>query len=111
MPVVYGDKPSIREDYHGQSCNSHMFHTGSYKYLYFADDGKELLFDSSTDRKDEHNLAVDGNEILLNSLRERFIAHLISENHPHVQEGKLVNLHTEQEALHQLRARNTYGWV
>ncbi len=111
LPIIYGLENRTREDYHGQIGNSHMFHAGDYKYLYFVDDGKELLFDSIVDRKDEFNLAAEGHEHLLSSLRERFIAHLISEDHPHVQDRQLVNLHTKHEELHQLRARNYYGWV
>lgn len=110
LPIINGSKTHVREDYHGQIGNSHMFHTGAYKYLYFADDGKELLFDAVADRKDEYNLATTNDQLLF-GIRDRFIAHLIAENHDHVQNGKLVNLRTEQEAAQELQARNYYGWV
>ena len=90
MPVIMGEKDSIRDSMHGQIRNSHMFIDGNYKYLYFVDDGVELLFDKSSDPMDEFNLA--GDEDLLKPIRERFIKHLEEEKNAHLENGKLLNL-------------------
>jgi arylsulfatase A-like enzyme len=91
MPLVTGEKTAIRETMHGQIDNSHMFIEGNYKYLYFADDGVELLFDKSVDPMDEFNLAAD--ESLIAPIREHFIAHLAAENSSQLSDGRLLNLH------------------
>lgn len=110
LPIVRGDQHAIRADYHGQIGNSHMFHTGDYKYLYCAEDGKELLFDAVRDRSDQH--PIRNNPHLLADIRGRFVQHLQSEQHAHVEaDGSLVNLRTPQESDQALRARNVYGWV
>lgn len=90
IPIMTREKEKVRDNLHGQIDNSHMFHTGKYKYLYFADDGKELLFDKENDLMDEHNLA--DNADLINPIREEFIQHLKNENHEHLKNGKLLNL-------------------
>ncbi len=49
LPIINGSAAKVREDLHGQISWSHMFHTGDLKYLYFANDGGELLFDPVKD--------------------------------------------------------------
>lgn len=108
-PLLRRQQERIRDAYHGQIEHSHMYLDGKYKYLYCAEDGRELLFDMSTDRDDRTNLA--GEEALLAPIRERFIAHLQSEQHPHIDEcSQLLNLHTDRLPDHILRAFNVYGW-
>ena len=90
LPILQDKQNSVRKTFHGQIGEQHIFHNGRYKYLYFAADGKELLFDKSSDPLDEKNLA--GKQDLVDPIRKEFIAHLEQENNPHIREGKLVNL-------------------
>ena len=106
MPLVYGNKNSVHDFIHGQIENSHMFHNEQYKYLYFADDGAELLFDKSSDKMDEFNLA--GDETLIEPLRKAFIKHLESENHKHIKSGKLLNLNKK---VADIDRTNVLGWM
>ena len=85
LPLITGDwKP--KEYVHGQIDRSHMYRDGSYKYLYFADDGSEMLF-AADDENDEHPLAqrgpfgAKGDLSLLDAYRRRFTDHLREENH------------------------------
>jgi len=90
LPLLDDHVKTVRDELHGQIDNQHMFHDGRYKYLYFADDGAELIFDKSCDPFDEHNLV--GDKELEARLRQSFIRHLESESHPHLKDGKLLNL-------------------
>ncbi len=90
LPLLRGEAARVRDSLHGQIEHQHLFHDGRHKYLYFADDGRELLFDAAADPRDEHDLS--GDEALLAPIRQRFIAHLAAEGHAHVKDGRLVNL-------------------
>ncbi len=70
VPLITGEKEQIREYLYGQIDDSYMGHDGRYKYLYFKDDGTELVFDVSYDRADAENLS--GDVALTSSLRNRF---------------------------------------
>ncbi len=107
LPLVYGEQDSIRDDLHGQINNNHFFHDGRYKYLYFADDGKELVFDKSCDPLDEHDLSE--NSALLARLRKRFIAHLQNEQHEHLTDGQLLNLHKTNSDIDPSNVLNWMG--
>ncbi|WP_164821221.1 sulfatase-like hydrolase/transferase [Paenibacillus koleovorans] len=108
LPLIRGEAGEVRHELHGQIGHSHMFHTGGYKYLYFAEDGKELLFDAVHDRLEQHPL--NGNLELLASVRERFLAHLQEEGNEYVADGRLVNLNVAQQTDRELRRTNVYGW-
>jgi hypothetical protein len=85
-----------------------MFHTGRYKYLYFGDDGSELLFDMHASRRDAVNLAGDAARVA--PIRQRFIDHLREEGNAHLVDGELLNRHQGKEPVAVLRARNPLGW-
>ncbi len=107
VPLLKGEKENIRVYLHGQIDNCHMFHTGEYKYLYFADDGKELLFQPAADPNDLKDLSND--KALLEPIRKQFIEHLKEEKHPHVKEdGELVNYHRE---IQPEDFANVLGWM
>jgi len=106
LPLLRGQVDAVRDDLHGQIGNQHMFHDGKYKYLYFADDGRELLFDKAADPLDERDLS--GDEALTASLRDRFCAHLQAEGSEHLVDGELVNLH--QRITHDDET-NVIGWM
>ena len=106
LPLLADSSFRTREYLHCQIDNQHMFHDGKYKYLYFADDGFELLFDKSVDPYDEHNLA--GNRELAGLSRRKFIEHLAHENHPHLKDGNLVNLNRK---IMEHDKFNISGWL
>ncbi len=107
LPLVRGEAQAVRRERHGQIGHSHMLHTGGYKYMYSAEDGKELLFDAVNDRGE---LAPLRDRALLATLRRQLIVHLAAEGNPHVLGGELVNLNVPQLSDRELRAHNTYGW-
>jgi len=90
---------------HGQIGNQHMFHDSQYKYLYFVEDGKELLFDTSADRNDMINIKGEK----LEKIRKKFIEHLTEEGNSHVVNGKLVNLKKEKPPINQVKAMDPSG--
>jgi len=107
MPLLKGETKDIRVYLHGQIDNCHMFHTGEYKYLYFADDGKELLFQPATDPNDLKDLSND--KTLLEPIRKQFIEHLQRENHLHVtDEGTLTNY---KKKVQPEDYANVLGWM
>lgn len=108
MPLVSGDAEAVRATLHGQIDAQHMFHTGRYKYLYFGDDGSELLFDMHASRRDAANLAGDVARVA--PIRQRFIEHLREEGNAHLVDGELLNRHQGKEPVAVLRARNPLGW-
>lgn len=107
LPILRGASQSIRSYLHGQIGNQHMYHDGRYKYLYFADDGRELLFDKTTDLLDEHDLSADS--AILEELRKRFIIHLREEANPCLDpQGILLNRH---DTLTEQDRSNCIGWM
>jgi arylsulfatase A-like enzyme len=106
LPILRGEADHIRGELHGQIDGSHLFHDGRYKYLYFADDGRELLFDKENDPLDEYDLA--GEAELVEPIRRRFKAHLASEGHAHCQGGQLLN-HGRTDA--DIDPSNVIGWM
>ena len=83
-----------------------MFHDGQYKYLYFVEDGKELLFDVTEDRNDA--VLLGGEK--MDEIRERFKLHLAEEGHEHLTDGELLNQEQEKPPVNRMRARNPSGW-
>ncbi len=90
VPLFSHKKKKVRDDLHTQIGHQHMLFDGHYKYIYFAEDGRELLFDKSTDALDEHNLS--DNKSLVEPMRKRFIEHLKQEKNKDLVKGKLLNL-------------------
>lgn len=109
MPIIQNEQRKVRDLFHGQIGHSHMLHDGKYKYLYCADDGKELLFDTDNDGEDRYDLHKQYPD-LLRTYRQLLIDHLTEERHEHVQEGRLINYEEARPPLNQLRAVNVYGW-
>ena len=107
--ILSGGDNAVRNEIHGHINHSHMYHDGKFKYLYFAHDGSELVFDVETDRKDEHDLSSDTK--LLDKMRKGFINCLKREKHELLQDGKLQNLHLKKPPKNQLRASsNACAW-
>jgi arylsulfatase A-like enzyme len=108
LSIVKGEAEKVRDELHGHINDSHMFHDGTYKYLYFAEDGRELVFDVTKDRKDEHDLSAK--QSLLAEMRGKFMQHLTSEGHPHLSDGKLLNRQLQRPSVRELRAKNSQAW-
>lgn len=106
-PICRDQAQTIRESLHGQLGHQHMFHDGRYKYLYFADDGRELLFDAVNDPRDEHDMKHD--TALLDEYRRRFVDHLAEENNPHLVDGEPLNL--GRDKLDPEQSDHITGWL
>jgi arylsulfatase A-like enzyme len=64
---------------------------GRIKYIYFAYDGREQLFDLEKDPGEFHNLAdKPANERVLKQWRERMVKHLSERGEEFVSGGKLT---------------------
>jgi arylsulfatase len=64
---------------------------GRFKYIYFAYDGREQLFDMAEDPGELHNLAeVPAQETLLKQWRRRMVDHLTERGEEFVANGKLA---------------------
>ncbi|MEO1235406.1 MAG: sulfatase-like hydrolase/transferase [Planctomycetota bacterium] len=90
-PICQGDDTPLRDQLHGQIGRQHMLLDDRHKYLYFNDDGRELLFDTRADPRDQHDLSRDQHGLLAD-YRQRFIDHLAHENHPDLVDGRPTNL-------------------
>lgn len=108
MPLVDGTAGSVRDFLHGQHNHSHMIRTPTHKYLYFAEDGAEQVFDMTGDRRDDRNLA--GDRTITDRLRKTLTDHLIAEQNTDAANGKLLNEGRVREPVERLRAINPLGW-
>jgi arylsulfatase A-like enzyme len=109
LPIIKGERNRVREYFHGQIENQHMLHDGEYKYLYFADDGKVLLF-AAEDREDRHNLTGEKRDVQTR-MRNKLIRHLEEESHEHVSNGELINLCVKIPSDAELKGREASGWL
>jgi len=87
LPVLEGRRGTHHEEIHGQIGDSHMLVRGGLKYLYFADDGSELLFDLEADPHEQTPVT----DARLGEMRRDLVRHLSGENHEHVRDGELFN--------------------
>jgi hypothetical protein len=108
MPLLRGETGQLRETMHGHIDESHMLHDGRFKYLYFTDDGSELVFDTLEDPRDEHDLS--DNEELTARLRQQLADHLAEEGHRDLVDGELRNDNRPAEPDHVLKSYNPLGW-
>ena len=106
VPLLTASAASVRDELHGQFNNDHVLHDGRYKYMYFGDDGKELLFDLRNDPRETVNLA--GEAKLRQSMRDKLIAHLTSEGNADCVDGKLINRGRKVTPRSQ---RSPLGWL
>lgn len=108
VPILTGEAESIRQLLYGQINNSYMLHDGRHKYLYFADDGAELVFDVTHDRADHLDLSAD--EKLTSELRSRFMSHAESIGSDAVLDGTLRNEEQPKPTPETVRAQNPLAW-
>jgi len=116
LQIVRGERETVRDALHGQINECHMYHDGRYKYLYYTDDGAELVFDTVEDPRDEHDLSAD--DALRERLHAAFIEHLAGEPHGNLPErhralsadGDLVNRREPRHTVRYWRAHNPHGW-
>jgi len=64
---------------------------GKFKYIYYAFDGREHLFDLATDPRELHNLAAEpAHKSTLLQWRQRMVEHLTERGEPFIRDGKLT---------------------
>jgi hypothetical protein len=108
VPLLTGERDSVRDLLYGQINNSYMLHNGRHKYLYFADDGAELVFDVTQDRADVLDLSAD--ETLTAELRARFISYAEEIGSDALVEGSLRNEERAKPTPESARTRNPLAW-
>ncbi|MCK6471728.1 MAG: sulfatase-like hydrolase/transferase [Planctomycetes bacterium] len=77
MPVVRGEKSSVRDELHGEHSGGHANHFvvhGKHKYIWYSGTNEEQLFDLEADPRECHDLS--GNAALLKPLREHLAARI-----------------------------------
>ena len=94
----------------GNIEGSHMWLSGDWKYLYFAEDGAELLFKLEGDPHETENLAASNPEQCAR-MRGELIAELARVEHPHLVDGKLLSQQMEKRPVKELLAENPLGWA
>ena len=109
LPLLTGQASEHRQHLHGQISGSHMFHDGRYKYLYFIEDGRELLFDMDNDPHETRDLSSDS--LKLTAIRNQFIKHLAEEKHQHLVAGQLLNENRTLPPRNQRSPINWLGWA
>ncbi len=108
-PLLEGREGYRREFFHGHIDDSHLYYDGRYKYLYFCQDGAELVFDMDSPEGETRDLSSD--KELVARLRSALEKHLRDENHPHCESGRLLNRNVARPSDRELRARNVTGWI
>lgn len=104
-PAIEGASSLSRSFLWGQYDEAtHMLRTDRFKYIYYTDDGKELLFDMDADPSESTNLS--GDENLIQPLREQLVEILAEKDHPHVADNALLNRHKEKPPISEVRAQN-----
>lgn len=116
VPLLRGENYAPHAQLHGHIGDSHMWRDADYKYLYYTDDGSELLF-SADDENDEHPVAqggptgAKGDTALLYRYRRALVDHLSEENHEHYDDAAdgLLNQQLPRPTERELLARNQAG--
>lgn len=108
LPAVEDENARIHDFVHGHIDEQHMIHDGRFKYIYFTEDGAELLFDTRSDPFDETDLSrtEPGRR---KALREKLVARLAEVGHPHLENGDLLNRGRTRRPVAELRATNVDG--
>ncbi|MFW5829423.1 MAG: sulfatase-like hydrolase/transferase [Planctomycetota bacterium] len=104
VPLCRNSEATHHEQWHCQIDNQHAFFHDGYKYCWFADDGRELIFDAQRDPDDVDNRSAD--VALRHRLSTAFAAYLQSLDHPHQHDGKLVMQGTQD-----IDPGNVMGWM
>lgn len=102
MPLLKADCDGIHKQMHGNIDGTHMIHSGRYKYIYWSEDGKEMLFDTVCDPCDMHPIYGDK----LKQMRQKLIDHLKEERHEHLVNGELLNQGLGKPPITQARAQD-----
>lgn len=109
VQVAQGKTETVREALHGNIEGSHLWFSRDWKYLYFAEDGTELLFNLKDDPDELNNLAQSEPKKCA-EMRAELIAELERVNHPHLVDGQLLNEHKQKRPVKELLAENPLGW-
>jgi arylsulfatase A-like enzyme len=104
-PAIEGSGKSTRPYIWGQFGEAtHMIRTERFKYIYYPDDGRELLFDMAADPNELTDLSIDEN--LTRPLREQLQETLAQKDHPHLTGGSLLNRQAKKPPVSEVRAQN-----
>lgn len=105
--LIAGKKDHVRDVLHAQISQAHMWLTHQDKYLYFSDDGSELLFDPVNDPKDTCDLSAEKPD-QLRACRDALAEHLKSEDNDEQKNGILVN---RNKIVSERENTNMLGWM
>ena len=84
------DGKARRTILHGDCEGYHYIRRGTWKYLFEAPGGTELLFNLADDPYEQHDLSRDaGSKTTLHELRGALLERLSASGHPAVQRGRL----------------------
>lgn len=109
LPLLRGETDGGRANFHGHIDESHLWHDGRYKYLYFVDDGRELIFDTAAATPEAEELS--GDATLRERLRGELLAHLRAEGHAHATASGLLNRGLPRPTAAELARHEHCGWV
>lgn len=92
IPSLIGDADHHHDGIHGHINDTHMWLDDRHKYVYYADDGAELLFDvgDATERTPvalRSESRCDGNRELLDEYRSALVGHMRAESHTDLDES------------------------
>lgn len=109
LDLALGGGGPVREELHCQIGQQHMLLYDRWKYLYFAEDGREMLFDTVADPRDTQELS--SRRDLVEPLRRRLIDHLTAEGNTACENGELVNLGRTITDAERTASSGWMGWV
>ncbi len=107
--LIAGEMAAARDISYGAIEGQYMVHDGVYKYLYFAADGAQQLFDHVADPDDLRNIAADNPEVV-RIMRAQLIDWLTSINSPDLVDGQLRNDGMSEKDFRLNRRYNPLGW-
>ena len=110
LSLTDGRRERLRDVLFGNIEDIHMVRDGDFKYIYYATDGAEQLFDARNDPDDLHDLAAEADRC--QPYRRGLVEHLRDIRHPHMVDGGLLNRGRRRpDDLAGLRAVNPLGWA
>jgi arylsulfatase A-like enzyme len=107
LPMVSNTEIKNQDFFHGHINNTHMYLEPPFKYIYYAEDGAELVFNMDKDPQETTDLSKD--KALTQGLRVKLIKHLEEEGHEHVKGGKLLSRGEKREDDRVYRSKDASG--
>lgn len=105
VPITEGKTATIRDRIWGQYANAaHMIRSGAHKYIYYPDDGRELVFNIEDDPDELRDISDDLE--LTAGLRDQLRDVLAAREHPHLVDGELLNRRKKKPTREEAKAGN-----